>query len=43
MDSTVFWCDLAQIIDEESIISADEILRKAFKINDCFLSILYKD
>jgi len=43
MESIVFWCDFVEIIDEEHITSADNIKRKAFKINDCFLSILHTD
>lgn len=43
MDSTIFWCGFVKEIDEENITSADNISRKAFKINNCFLSLLHTD
>jgi len=43
MDSTIFWCGLAHVTDEENIISIEEISRKAYKIEDGFLSILHKN
>lgn len=41
MDSSVFWCGVVQIIEQENIVSVDNIL--TFKIEDCFLSILHKN
>lgn len=43
MESTIFWCGSVEMTDKEHITSADNILRKAFKINDCFVSILHTD
>lgn len=43
MDSTIFWCGFVKEIDEENITSADNISRKAFKIKNCFLSLLHTD
>lgn len=43
MNSTIFWCGFAKELDQEYIIPIDEISRKAFKIDKCFLSILHKD
>lgn len=43
MDSTIFWCGFVEEIDEENITSADNISRKVFKIENCFLSILHAD
>lgn len=43
MDSCIFWCGFVEIIDEKHIISADNILRKAFKIDNCFLTMLHSD
>lgn len=43
MPSIIFWCGLVEITDEEHIISTNNILRKAFKIENCFLTILHSD
>ena len=42
MDSTIFWCGIAQATNEENIVSIEDISRKAYKIGDCILSILHK-
>lgn len=43
MDSSIFWCGFVETMDEEHIISADNILRKAFKIENCFLTMLHSN
>lgn len=43
MESTIFWCGFVEITNEEHITSADNIRRKAFKINNYLLSILHTD
>jgi len=42
MDSTIFWCGFAYTTNEENIIPIEDISRKAYKIENCFLSILHK-
>lgn len=42
MDSTIFWCGLVHTTNKENIVSIEDISRKAYKIEDCFLSILHK-
>lgn len=43
MDSTIFYCGLSQVTEEEYVATADEILQKAFQIENCFLSIIHTD